>query len=90
MTKMEKKKILLSFEKNNFLDFRKLLFQQGISVQEFFAHICDSIVSKDADLDSLFRQIKQKKLAKIEKGEKTRLGDDDFYEMFEERLIRDK
>jgi len=86
MAKIEKKQILLSFDDEAFLEFRKSLFRNGMSVQDFFSHIITIINNKDEDCDFIFKKVKATKKESILTGKEEIIKEDLLYEMFEEKL----
>ncbi len=49
-----KRSILLSFEEDDLLELRKILFRKGLSPQEFFAHIVHKCVMRDNEVETLY------------------------------------
>jgi uncharacterized Zn finger protein len=81
-----KREIILAFEKNSFLEFRKYIFKRGISVQDFFSHVMTIINNRGEECENLMSLIKAAKMDKIKSKKEERIVEDMFYDMFEEKF----
>lgn len=59
--KLKKKSILLSFDNEALLQTRKILFKNRLSLQEFFAFICERIVLQDERIELLIEDLRKLK-----------------------------
>jgi hypothetical protein len=85
-----KKTLSLSFEEDEFLEFRKILFRKGLSVQEFFAHIVHKCVMHDKSIEDFYESalnIKEKLMEKGEELKDVKIDDvESMYDFIEKRL----
>ena len=85
-----KKSVFCSFEEDELLELRKILFRKGLSVQEFLSHITHRCVMHDKEVETFYNGAQEIKEAVMKKGENTeeiKLGDvDTLYHMIEESL----
>jgi len=86
MSKTIKKQILLSFDEDAFLEFRRTLFQNGFSVQDFFANIVTLVNNQDDDYYLILNKARSIKKEKILTKKEEYVKEDILYEMFEEKF----
>lgn len=81
-----RKNILVGFEKDTLLEFRKILFLHGLSPNELFAYLVDLTNTNDPRAIELIEEIKSSKIEKIMKGEKVNYTADNLYDAIEQGL----
>ena len=87
MSKVEKTQIKLAFDAEPFLEFRKILFKNGVSAQDFFTNMIAFVNNKDEFAEYLLEQVKGSKKERINAGNKeSDISEDLLYELFEEKL----
>ena len=82
----DRKTFLISVEKESLLEFRKTLFEKGLSPNEFFSFIIDKVNVKDESLLDFIEEIKNNKIEKLMKGEADKYTSDNLYDAIEEKL----
>lgn len=65
---LERKSILLSFSGTKLKELRKVLFESGLSPQEFFSFIVDKLSTRETDIEGLVKQAADEKREKIKAG----------------------
>lgn len=86
MSAQERRSIWISLEKETNIEFRKILFKNGISSNELFAYIVELININDERVLSILKDVKKLKIEKIAKGEVTKYNSDNLYDAIEEML----
>ena len=82
----ERKTILVGVEKEAMNEFRKTLFEKGLSPNEFFCYIVDLININDERVLDFLEEIKKNKINKLMKGEAVKFTPDNLYDAIEEKL----
>lgn len=87
MLKIEKKLITLSFDKDSLQEFRKILFQNGLSPQEFFAFIMERVSNMDPRLNEFLEEAGNFKKESLEERKNYKKVDAEaIYKAIEEKL----
>ena len=89
MSKKTKKNILFSFEDDELLELRKILFRKGLSPQEFFSHVMHRCVMHDNEVQTFYEgalKIKEE-IMKGGSADRIKLGDvDSLYDAIEQKI----
>lgn len=82
----DRKTLLIGVEKESLMEFRKILFEKGLSPNEFFCFIVDLVNIKDERFLDFIEEVKNNKLEKLMKGEAVKYTSDNLYDAIEEKL----
>ena len=85
---LKKKTVLLSFDDETLLQTRRFLFKNRLSLQEFFAFICERIILQDERIELLIDDLKKMKIDNNVKGGVDRVKADanSLYDVIEASL----
>lgn len=82
----DRKTILVGAEREAMNEFRKTLFEKGLSPNEFFSYIIDLVNINDERTLDFLEEIKKNKINKLMKGEAVKYTSDNLYDAIEEKL----
>lgn len=79
--------LVVKFEKNSYIEFRKLAFKHGISCNEFFAFVAELATLNDDRVMEMFKELKILKAERLIKGEeKINYNAENLYDAIERNL----
>lgn len=83
MSKTRRKQIVLSLEADLFMEFRRVMFQEGLTPHEFISYVAELVSFRDPDVDNIINRLKKKEkdFKKYQKVEA-----DELYRQIENKL----
>jgi len=89
----KKSKVFVCFDQDVLLDFRKILFEQGITVETFFAHLIKKTTLRDKVVLELIKESAVERKDALKKGNGNRKDSFDanaLYALIRQELSNEK
>jgi hypothetical protein len=92
MTKLKKTNVLISLDEEVLLNLRRILFKNGLALQEFISYVVEHVILEDERMESLIDDLREEKSTDVGmKGGVNRrdVNADCLYEAIEERIKKE-
>lgn len=88
MKNVEKKEVFLSLDQDSFLELKRALFKNGLTIHQFFGYIIDRLSLNDSRLSEILIEAHNFKKQRTLDGKEKKPTPEVVYSLIEEELRR--